>query len=227
MPSVEASSTLGDDCNLRLVREGALFVVIRDGERVANGAGDGVDELVAEIEHAIAELSPTHVFVHAGVVGTPDGAIVIPATSGAGKTTLVAAFLRAGATYYSDEYAVLDADGNVHPYPRRLGIRDDEGRQRPTDAAEFGAPTATEPSPVVAVLALRRGTRTRLRPLTAGQSVVKMLEHTVIAQIDPPRALGSLSAAAQDAVGFTGTRGEADVFARNFLRRAPWRRAQA
>ncbi len=29
----------------------------------------------------------------------------------------------AGATYYSDEYAVLDEDARVHPYPRRLSLR--------------------------------------------------------------------------------------------------------
>jgi hypothetical protein len=30
----------------------------------------------------------------------------------------VAELVRAGATYYSDEFAVLDSRGRVHPFPR-------------------------------------------------------------------------------------------------------------
>jgi hypothetical protein len=32
-----------------------------------------------------------------------------------GKTTLVVALLRAGAHYYTDDFALLDGDGLVHP----------------------------------------------------------------------------------------------------------------
>ena len=46
--------------------------------------------------------------------------IMLPGYSFAGKTTLVAEFVRAGALYYSDEYAVLDRDRFAHPYPRPL-----------------------------------------------------------------------------------------------------------
>ena len=57
------------------------------------------------------------VFVHAGVVGWKGHAIVIPGRSRSGKTTLVAELVKAGAEYYSDEFAVLDAEGRVHPFP--------------------------------------------------------------------------------------------------------------
>ena len=56
-------------------------------------------------------------FIHTGVVGWQGRAIVIPGRSMTGKTTPVKVLVEAGATYYSDEFAVLDKQGQVHPYP--------------------------------------------------------------------------------------------------------------
>ena len=56
-----------------------------------------------------------------------DRALLIPGATFTGKTTLVQALVQAGATYYSDEYAVLDDAGLVHPYPRPLSIRSTDG----------------------------------------------------------------------------------------------------
>ena len=67
----------------------------------------------------VANYAPDRVFVHAGVVAWRGRALVLPGTSFAGKTTLVAELVRAGAIYYSDEYAVLDEQGRVHPYSAR------------------------------------------------------------------------------------------------------------
>ena len=67
------------------------------------------------------------VFLHAGVIGWRDRAFVFPGPSFAGKSTLIAELVRAGATYYSDEYAVVDEDGRVHPYARALQMRQSGG----------------------------------------------------------------------------------------------------
>src|SRR3954447_3175217 len=67
-------------------------------------------------------------FVHAGVVGWQGKAILIPGRSFSGKTTLVKALIEAGATYYSDEFAILDRQGLVHPYPLPLALRDGAGQ---------------------------------------------------------------------------------------------------
>ena len=68
-----------------------------------------LDEIEARIRVQVATSSETRVFVHAGVVGWHGRAIVIPGESRSGKSELVTALVQAGATYYSDEYAVLDA----------------------------------------------------------------------------------------------------------------------
>ena len=83
--------------------------------------------LDAQIRTFIAANARDRIFVHAGVVARDGRALVIPGESFTGKTTLVSALVEAGATYYSDEYAVLDHDGRVHPYRRRLSIRSNDG----------------------------------------------------------------------------------------------------
>ena len=71
----------------------------------------------------VASHAEELLFVHAGVVGWRGRAIVLPGRTHAGKSTLVAALVRAGASYYSDEYALVDGDGRVRPYPRALSLR--------------------------------------------------------------------------------------------------------
>ena len=83
-----------------------------------------LDFLEADLRHHVAEHAPRRVFVHAGVVGFRGRAIVIPGRSHSGKSTLVGELIRAGATYYSDEYAVLDARGRVHPFAKPISIRE-------------------------------------------------------------------------------------------------------
>ena len=70
-----------------------------------------LEDLERRIKMYVAEMARRRVFVHAGVVAWQGRAIVIPGRSYSGKTSLVAALVRAGATYYSDEYAVLDLQG--------------------------------------------------------------------------------------------------------------------
>src|SRR6266849_5894476 len=65
----------------------------------------------SHVQLTVAEYAPRRIFVHAGVVGWKDRAILIPGMSYSGKTTLVDQLIRAGATYYSDEYAVVDPGG--------------------------------------------------------------------------------------------------------------------
>ena len=73
-------------------------------------------------------LAEGYLFVHAGVVGWQGQAILFPGRSVCGTTTLVAALIKAGATYYSDEFAVLASQGRVHPYAVPLSVRNGNGR---------------------------------------------------------------------------------------------------
>src|SRR6185503_1071009 len=101
---------------------------------------DFLEQFESHVQLTVAEFAPRRIFVHAGVVAWNGTAILIPGSSFSGKSTMVAELLRAGATYYSDEYAVIDEHGRVHPYPRDLRIRSIESPwpQR-ISAAELGA----------------------------------------------------------------------------------------
>ncbi len=62
--------------------------------------------------------------VHAGVVADKDGAIVMSAASGGGKSTLTAALLQHGYRLFSDEFALLGLDQPLlHPYPRPISLK--------------------------------------------------------------------------------------------------------
>ena len=59
--------------------------------------------LQTDLQLFVATEALSRLFVHAGVVGWRGRAILVPGTSFSGKTTLVAAMVQAGASYYSDE----------------------------------------------------------------------------------------------------------------------------
>jgi len=80
---------------------------------------------LAELTRLAVEHSPL-MCMHAGVVSGPGGLIAIPGQSGLGKTTLVAALVRAGFGYVSDEALAVDrASGQVTAFARPLALAAD------------------------------------------------------------------------------------------------------
>ncbi len=174
---------------------------------------DIFDTLDSDLRLQIGILAPDKLFVHAGVVGWRGKAIVIPGRSFSGKTTLVAALVKAGATYYSDEYAVFDANGLVHPYPRRLSIRQrNGGRVQRCPVEELGGESGTEPLSVGMAIYTRyqSGVQWCPNPISPGQAVLALLDNTVVARLRPDFALPILAHAVSSALSIEGERGEAD-----------------
>ncbi len=174
---------------------------------------DVVRALEVDLERYVAEHARRRLFLHAGVVGWCGRAIVIPGRSMSGKSTLVAALVDAGATYYSDEYAVLDGRGRVFAYPRPLRLRDGGAAVVVPDATAAGdaeRPTLP-PLPIGIVVVTRYRPRARWRPrrLSAGQAGIAMLGHTVAARLRPAHALAVLRRAVSTSVALDGPRGEA------------------
>jgi hypothetical protein len=178
----------------------------------ARNLSDAGQALAAHAEFAVAEHAPDHLFVHAGVVGWEGRAIVMPGSSFAGKTTLVQAWLEAGATYYSDEFAVFDRAGHVHPFARPLAIRDGSmAGSRRAPAASLGAASGTSPLPVGLIVATshRPGARWRPRRLTPALALLALMGHTVAARGNPAHSMPILKQAVSRGVAFAGARGEA------------------
>ena len=179
--------------------------------------------LESEIRQSVAAGAERRTFVHAGVVGWRGRAIVVPGRSRSGKTTLVAELVKAGALYLSDEFAVLDARGRVHPFAKPLSIRGPGGcdrHARSRRAEDLGGTCATRPLPVgLVVLAEHRpGATWRPERLTAGQAVLEMLAHTVPARLRPEASLRALARVVSRATVLKGERGEAGDVATLLLR---------
>ena len=163
-----------------------------------------------------------HLFVHAGVVGWQGRAILIPGRSMTGKTTLVQALVAAGATYYSDEFAVLDQQGQVHPYPVPLSIRGAHGQlAQKTPVEALGGRVGSVPLPVGLVLVTAYQPKARWRPgeLSAGQTLLALMDNAVAARREPSYSMPILRATITGTTAVQSKRGEAGEVARALLRR--------
>lgn len=177
------------------------------------GRAMDLDTVVSSVERHlslhVAAFARDWVFVHAGVVGWNGRAILIPGSSMSGKSTLVAALVRAGATYYSDEFAVIDPGGRVHAYPRPLQLRNGGGMPERISPINVG----TDPlqAGIVLVTRYRSGAAFRPRDMSGSEAMLALLTNTVSAHHNPGLALGALTKLLTGARSLKGSRGEAEA----------------
>jgi hypothetical protein len=193
---------------------GPLHMLYEGSERLARqrDLAPVLKFLEARLRRTVAERAPRRVFVHAGVVAHRGRAIVIPGATMSGKSTLVCEFIKRGATYYSDEYAVLDAKGMVYPFAKPLSIRKPGAFDSIDYAAEhFGASIGVKPILVAMVVITHyvAGAKWRPRTLTQGQAALLLMAHAIAARRAPGRVMQSLRNAAEHARMLKGVRGEA------------------
>ena len=168
-----------------------------------------------DIQIFVAEFATPHLFVHAGVVAVDGRAIIIPGRSFAGKSTLVTSLVKAGATYYSDEYAVLDRQGRVIPYPRRVSLR--TGPHGPAGRLDFAhlapqGPAKDHAIPIGLVALLRYDEEAGwdVRKLDQLEAIMAMSEQTVAIQRRPADSFAILGEVARGAPVIQGTRGDVE-----------------
>jgi hypothetical protein len=150
--------------------------------------------------------------------------IVLPGRSCAGKSTLVQALVEAGAEYYSDEFAVLDPAGRLHPYPLPLCIRANGPQPATrTSAGALGGRTGDGPLPVDLIVMTSYQPRARWRPLPLSRShaLLALIENTVAARQPPERTMPILRQAVLTARAIHSRRGEARAAARAVLAELP------
>lgn len=186
---------------------------LAEGRRCLGAAGDLPGILAALQEWMDYEVSclTSCTPIHAGVVVAGGRTILLPAASHAGKTTLVAALLARGAEYYSDEFALLDEDGRVHPYPRPLQMRDSREHRYSVPASTWHAPVGHGALDVGLILSLRfvADGRLSLHPVAASEAMMMLLRNTPH-QLGERKALAStVLHAVRHAAAYEGVRGEA------------------
>ncbi|NOX57654.1 MAG: HprK-related kinase A [Planctomycetes bacterium] len=105
---------------------GRRFIVSSNGERMFSVKR--IEELLPHVEWAlnweVVRRLDTYLQLHAGVMERNGAGIVFPAAPGSGKTTLCAGLLSRGWRFLSDEFALIDTDGMVQPYPKALCIKE-------------------------------------------------------------------------------------------------------
>lgn len=200
-----------------------LHVLYGNVERLARTAElvTVFEILRSDVNLYVAGNAPRRLFVHAGVVGWKGRAIVIPGPSLSGKTTLVQEFLRAGATYYSDEFAVLGRRGCVHPFATPLSVRSAKSNgQEMRPAEEFGGSIGVRPLPIGCIVATgyRRGAEWKPKELSKGLGVLALLANTIAARQNPSKTLTVLSAAVANAGILKSDRGEAKAVVESILK---------
>lgn len=214
--SAKRQSTFG------LANEDGRFRLYKDGREISSGQSEknSLNYLNSQLRLEVAEFAKERVFLHAGVVGWKGKAIIFPAVSFSGKSTLTAELVRNGAEYYSDEYAVLEKDGRVGPFPRHLSMRY-FGATREKDLApdELGGPVGVKPIPVGMVLltAFSKGAVWQPEFLSAGSGIMEMIPHTLTMHKDPAFALKVLDLVARRAIIVRSPRGDIKKFAKFLL----------
>ena len=193
--------------------DGVTYVVRYEGGAISGSADLDValDVLESLVRSYVALHAPELIFVHAGVVAHGDRAILIPGVSFSGKSTLVAELVRAGATYYSDEFAVLDAEGRTLPYAKPLALRNGTLSQTNHRVETLGGIAGEAPAPVGLVAVTRYRPRADWRPerRSAGQGVLALMANTIPARERPEESLSAIRNAVDGALVLEGERGEA------------------
>lgn len=197
---------------------GWRFTVTRDENGYCAASTDGPGALCGDVEQLAGALrthmrryvghhAPDLTFVHAGVVAHHGRAILLPGASFAGKSTLVAALVREGAAYYSDEFALIDHDGLVHQYLEPLSLRDPSC----ADPLPHPDPILREPVRVglVALTAYEHDSIWEPSVLTTGAGIVAVMAHALPARQRPAQTLVVLERALSRAVVLEGRRGDA------------------
>ena len=213
------------ECRFSINRtEIGTYSITRDGKQLT-GTNElhldlALELLDSEIRIYLGRTAPEAIFIHAGAVSHRGRAIVIPARSFEGKTTLVAALVQAGAIYYSDEFAVLDRDGLVIPYAKPLSVRDGGWVQTDRMVESYGGVAGEERLPIgmIVITSYRPGADWNPKKVSPGAGAMSLLANAVPARERSDEVMAVVTRAVEKAMVIQSERGEADAVAPLLLR---------
>lgn len=211
--TVQECDSAAGETRYEIAENGAVLSAVRSLE-AATCAVESWAQLT------VATLAKELVFVHAGVVGWKDRAVVVPGRSLSGKSTLVLSLVERGARYYSDEYAIFDSEGRVHPYWRLPKLRVASDQKVATSllgGTLSGAPPKPIPLGWVLISRYEADSRWHPRRLSCGKTLLGLLDNSVPLRCRPEQSVKVLARAVKNAQGFEGMRGEAADFAKQVL----------
>jgi hypothetical protein len=202
---------------VRITRDGPDGYAVDPDNQPPHGPLPGWIALMSAqsaLELTVAQHAPDRFFVHAAVVAVDGRAIVLPGSTMSGKSTLTLALVAAGATYLSDEFAVFDGSGRVHPYARPIAMRHGPSRYVPVEAA----PPAPVSVALVAHLRFDEQAGWAVGALSPAGAALALLSQSATATARPEATLEALTRAVSGAQAVVGTRGDAAEAASHLLR---------
>jgi hypothetical protein len=217
-----ASGVDKPDLFIRVVQVADHLQLWADGGMVASAsrAISLVPDLVKVLDDAIVRRLTTLRAVHAGAVLLGERALLLPGITHAGKSSLVAELLRRGATYFSDEYALIDSEGRVHPYPRPLLLRNGSPEQYPVLPAECNARIGDTAVPVGWILSLEylpEGTWS-VESVSQSEALLILLRNTPHVLSESPDMVAVFQRAVSAAKCYAGCRPNANEAVSQILR---------
>ena len=221
LPRIEASANQ-PDISIHVGQIGEEFRLSVNGVVAASAVQPIllVPPIINALDTIVIQRLRTLHAVHAGAVKLGEHALLLPGASHAGKSSLVAELLKRGATYLSDEYALMDSNGCVHSYPRPLLLRNGRPDQFPLLPSECDAFIADEPIPVRWILSLRyqASGSWQITAVPQGLAMLDLLRNTPHALADSPGMVASFRMAVAQASCYSGTRNEASHAAAEIFR---------
>lgn len=110
----------------RLMRPQIEFVTESDSPFIPFPADTHLPLMEWGLNHALAERLSHYLLLHAGTLARGRSGILLPATPGAGKSTLTAALMIHGYRLLSDEFGVVSmTSGQLHPMVRPVALKNE------------------------------------------------------------------------------------------------------
>jgi len=174
-----------------------------------------LQRLSTEVRLLVGEQAVGRAFVHSGVVVVDDKAILLPGRTHTGKSTLTAALVSYGAKYYSDEYAIVDARGLVHPFLKPISLRNE--KSKPIDIGTDKAHLCPVQVGMVFISEYLKNALWKPRKLTGAEGVLRLVESSLSIRQNPKFALRAFNRLAKSGCFYESIRAEADEAASSIL----------
>lgn len=220
VPRIESFSSAPDiRICIECIDDGFRVMLNDDMVASAIAVHDAVRAAIKSLDDILIHRMKAFRAVHAGAVLIEGRVVLLPGSTHAGKSSLVAEFLRHGATYYSDEYALIDECGLVHSYPRPLLLRSEGVLQSLVLPSELNSAFAVAPAPVGWILALEFAPDNAwdIREISQAEAAMLLLRNTPHEMAQSPEMVDFFFRVVAEAACYEGSRGDAADAVAHFL----------
>lgn len=197
---------------LEMIEEKGGFAICINAQRISSAIDSGGAALAAvkALDDAVVANLRNLRAVHAGAVSLKGKALLIPGSTHAGKSSLVAELIRRGGELLSDEYALVDEEGRIHSYPRPMLLRNGSPQQSLVLPQDLNASFAHRPVPARWIMALDYDPQTgwNIKEISQGEAVMLLLCNTPHEMEQSPQMISYFSRLAAQVVCYSGTRGD-------------------